>query len=694
MIGFLNPLILLATPASLIPLLIHIFNRRRLRKLDFSSIQLLKSFEKTKLKRIRLKELILLILRCLIILLIVVAFARPSWKGNLGMVGSEAQTSAVILLDNSFSTGLETKEGSILEIGKKKASELLNVFGEKDEISLVVFNSKLELLTFFPTSDEITLKNLIKEVSSSFLSTDIKKALAFAKEKLKSSKSMNKEIYLLSDLNRAGWLGEDLSSPGDEDIRLYVLNLWGEKKKNVGIVQTGLGEELILKNSPFKLNAELRNFSLDKEDDLLVALYLDKKRVSQTDVDLEPQSGFDLGFVHSEDSVGLHHGFFEIEDDELLVDNRRYFTFYVPEKIKVLVLGENSRDNYYLDLALNPTEENNWRFDINSTTVKSLSEPSFSGYDVVILSNVKSLNSIQSSNLETFLKGGGGLVLGLNEKVDLKFYNQKIMKKYLGTTISKDLTQKKEGFSLLDKIDFDHPIFKIYKDEKGIPLIKFFFHYDSPEKRGLKVLARLRNGKPIILEKGYGLGKVLVFLSSFDSEGNDLVLHTFFVPFLHRCVEYLCKTRFSLGFDKDLFVGTEIERELNPSFFGKKIKLVDPQKKEIFLKPDFIQQKLKVKIPETTLPGIYSVLADSLTVDQFAVNLDPLESDLEVFKEEEIKKLLKGWKTFVINPQDNLKERIKSFRYGKELGKAFLWSVFLLLFLELLLSRTKRGKFK
>jgi len=689
MIGFLNPLFLYATPASLIPLLIHIFNRRRLRKLDFSSIQLLKTFEKTKLKKIRLKELILLLLRCLIIFLVVLAFARPTWKGDLGIVGSSAQTSAVILLDNSFSMGFETEEGSILDIGKKRALELLDVFGENDKLSLVVFNSELELLTSEPISDLKALKNLIKEASLSFFSTDIKKALAFAKKRLKSSKDMNKEIYLLSDLNRAGWSDKDVSSEDFRDLKLYVVKLWDENKKNVGIENVGFGEDLILKGRPFRLSAKIGNFSQEAEKDLLVALYLDKKRVSQTDVDLKPQSSFDLEFAHSENSMGLHQGFFEIEDDQLLADNRRYFAFFVPEKIRILTLGESSDDNYYLNLALNPTEEKNWRFDINSTTKESSSELPFSEYDVIILSNVKSLSASQLNNLEAFVKKGGGLVMGLNKQIDFEFYNEKIMKKFFGVKLSRPLNQKREDFSLLGKIDFDHPIFQVYKGKGEVPLVKFFFYFETPEKKGFEILARLKNQKPILLEKSFGLGKVLFFLSSFDAEGNDLVLHTFFVPFLNRCVEYLSKTRFSLGFDKDFLVGTKIERELAPSFFGKKIKLVNPQKKEFLKTPDFFKRKLKVKVPETNFPGVYTILIDGITVDQFAVNFDPAESDLEVLKDQEIKKLLKGWKKVFVNPQDDLQDKIRSSRYGKELGKSLLWSAFLLLFLELFLARTK-----
>ena len=691
MIGFLNQTILLAFPASLIPLLIHIFNRRRLKKLDFSSVQLLKTFEKTKLKRIRLKELILLILRCLIIFLVVVAFARPTWRGSLGVVSSSAQTSAVILLDNSFSTGYETREGSILDIGKRRSKELLKIFEENDEVSLVVFNSELELLNPQPTSDKMALSNLIKEVPTSFFTTDMNGALAFAREKLEGSKSMNKEIYLLSDLNRSGWLGEGMTSFKDQNVRLYIVKLWGEKKKNLSIIKTDSGEDLIIKDSPFELRAEVCNFSQDKIEDLLVALYLNKKRVSQTDVDLQPQSKMDLGFVQTENKIGIHNGFFEIEDDELLVDNRRYFTFYLPEKIKVLVLGEDQKDNYYINLALNPAEEKDWHFEVESVTIRSGANFVFSEYDVVILSNVGSLKKGHLNELDAFLKGGGGLILGLGGGIDLKSYNQNIMEKFFGAKISRFVSSEK-GFSTLGKIDFDHPVFRVYKDEEEVPLVRFFSYFDFPEDKEQKVLARLKNQKPIFLEKDYGLGKILLFLSSFDSEGNDMVLHTFFVPFVHRCVEHLSRSRFSLGFEKDFLVGEEVERELFPSLFGKKLKLVDPRGKEFFLKPDFSQRNLKVKIAQTNSPGIYSVLADGLIVDQFALNLDPLESDLEVLTQKEIKKFLEGWNVVFVNPQDDLEKSIKASRYGRELGKAFLWLVFLLLFLELFLSRTGGGK--
>ena len=213
----------------------------------------------------------------------------------------------------------------------------------------------------------------------------------------------------------------------------------------------------------------------------------------------------------------------------------------------------------------------------------------FSEYDVVVLSNVGSLKKGHLNELDAFLKGGGGLILGLGGGIDLKSYNQNIMEKFFGTKISRFVSSEM-GFSTLGMIDFDHPVFRVYKDEKEVPLIKFFSYFDFPEDKGQKVLARLKNQKPIFLEKEYGLGKILLFLSSFDSEGNDMVLHTFFVPFVHRCVEHLSRSRLSLGFQKDFLVGEEVERELFHSLFGKKLKLVDPERKEFFLKPTYLKE--------------------------------------------------------------------------------------------------------
>jgi len=696
MIDFLNPIVLWGIPACLIPLLIHIFNRQRIKKVDFSSILLLKSFEKTKLKSIKLKQLFLLILRTLIILLAVISFARPTLKGNLGnLVGSKAKTSAVILLDNSLSMNYQTKEGSLFDIAKKRGEALVDLFSLGDEVSLILFNSQPALLTPQPVSDFKLLKNEIKESTLSYHSTDVNKAFALALDILKKSKNLNKEIYLLSDLDKHGWFGgmlNPLLSSKDKNIHLYLIKLWDEEKTNWALTSAGLTDLLVQKDSPLQLQAKLENFSPGEKENLLISLYLDGKRQSQTDVKVEPKQSLGVDFTQNVRQAKIHYGYFEAEEDELLEDNKRYFVFDIPEEIKVLLIGSADEDFYYLNSALNPLPESTSFLNINSILANRLSSSDFSKYNVLIFSDVPSLPLNFLAGTERFLKGGGGVIFALGEKIGLNFYNENVLKKLFDLTVKPFGKQNPEGFFTLEKIDFDHPIFSAYQniEKEKIPQIKFYKTYQTSSPKELKVLARFSNGDPALIENKIGSGKAMLFLSSFNPLDNDLVNHTLFIPFIHRSVKYLATNL--IKENREFLVGSTILRDLDPNLAGKSIKLVTPENKEIFLKPNFSGDRLEVKINETSVPGIYHIMTDSTFVDRLAINLDPQESNLEEIKKEELEKIVAGSNLVLVDRDENMLNKVKSARYGKELWQSFLWAILVLIFVEMFLSRTTKGE--
>ncbi len=104
---FLNPSILLGLLAASIPILIHLLNFRKLQKVEFSTLSFLKELQKSKIKKIKIKQWLLLLLRVLIIVFLVLAFARPTLE-NVSIAGatSTAKSSSVFIIDNSFSMNL------------------------------------------------------------------------------------------------------------------------------------------------------------------------------------------------------------------------------------------------------------------------------------------------------------------------------------------------------------------------------------------------------------------------------------------------------------------------------------------------------------------------------------------------------------------------------------------------------------
>ena len=687
--GFLNPIILLISAAALIPLLIHLLNRRRIKKLDFSSILFLKSLEKVRLRRLKLRQWILLIIRTLVVLFVVFAFARPSLKGSLSsVIGSATKTSAVILLDNSYSMGYETPQGKLFDIAKKKAKSVLDLFSEGDEVYLIVFNSEPWVLTPQPSFRFDDLKQLISETELSYGSTDFFKALSSAYEFLGKSKNLNQEIYLLTDLDRGGWFNQKINLPELKNVKLFLVTS-EVKEGNFAIESLDFGTRLIKKNAPFDLSAKVSNYSPETGENLLVGLYLDGKRVAQTDIKVEGNSEKELSFSKSEELGGMHYGYLELSDDELLADNQRFFVFEMSDTIKILLVGERKEDTYYVNLALIPQGENESSLNLNSIESSSLSREDFSGYDAILFCNVSMLNPSQLLDLEAYIKEGGGVFFSLGDGVDLKFYNENIMKRFFNSTIiAPVMGLDTKGFFSWRDLDTEHPVFQPYKNvqKENFPQVRFFYFFDATQPTGSRVLANFTNLAPALMDRSLGKGKIVMFLGSFDPKDSDITRHTIFVPFIHRMAEYLA-TDVS-AWENDYLVGSEISRELSASFAGKKIKMIDPQNKETELLPFFLDNRLWLKIPESPIPGIYQIESEGKIIDRFAVNVNTFESNPEQIKPKELKEILKENVNYV-NQDEEIKQKVKEARYGKEIGKSFLWAVLILVVMEMLIARTR-----
>ena len=176
MFSFLYPALLWALLAVAVPLLIHLFSRQKVKKIEFSSLIFLKSLEKTRLRAIKIKSLILLLIRSLIILFIVLAFARPSSRtGIASKLGAKAKSSILFLIDNSYRMGYETKKGSLLSLSLKKGEELLKIWQSGDELYLVTYNSEPQVFLSYPVFDTSLISKTISEIEVTYKPADLDK---------------------------------------------------------------------------------------------------------------------------------------------------------------------------------------------------------------------------------------------------------------------------------------------------------------------------------------------------------------------------------------------------------------------------------------------------------------------------------------------------------------------------------------
>ena len=192
---FLNTAILFGLIAGAIPIIIHLITRQKAKTVFFSTLRFLKELQNQQIRRLKIRQILLLILRTLIILLLVLAFARPTLKRRLSTgVSSAAKTTAVLILDNSLSMGLETSGQQLYDLARQRAQELEELFTAGDEIFGLFATVGTPPIFEGAKYDFKTVSKIIQKTAVSQGSTDLVGALGKAKEILGQSSNINTEV--------------------------------------------------------------------------------------------------------------------------------------------------------------------------------------------------------------------------------------------------------------------------------------------------------------------------------------------------------------------------------------------------------------------------------------------------------------------------------------------------------------------
>ncbi|OGC85684.1 MAG: hypothetical protein A2142_09340 [candidate division Zixibacteria bacterium RBG_16_48_11] len=686
--GFLNPLILFGLVAAAIPFLIHLFTRRRLKKVEFSSLQFLKSLEKTRIRQVKLKNILLLLLRTLIVILIVLAFARPALKGELAGLGKAAATSAVLLLDDSYSMGTQTSQGSLFEIAQKKGAEILNSLSSQDEAAAIYLSGPPDSAEF--SRDFWGLKDTLLNKKASYGLSKFSPGLESAKKLLQTSSNLNRELYLLTNKPGRGW--EALNSLKDK-ITLYWFDLSDESAENLSVSELDFGQQLIELGRPFTLKTEVNNHSSGAISEHLVGLYMDDRKVAQTDLKVPSNSKTSLQFTHTLDQPGFHSGYLESAEDDLLADNYRYFVFKIPDRIDVLIVGKSQMDSRLLQIALRPEEKLNVNLQVKAVGQPALEQEDFGHYDVVILNDLPALSVSALANLGRFLETGRGVWIIMGKNADPAFYSEKVARRFFGLELkaTKPAQPEKSGFYSLEQWNLRHPIFSIYQgtEARELPELKFYQIQSGQISGPAKVLAYFSGGNPALIEEKVEKGKGLLFLSGLDLASSDISQHPFFVPFVNRLVNYLAQ---DVGeYNQSYNVGEVVQRGLTEVPANQTIELIYPNNAKETLTPIFTRTSALIKVENTALPGIYQIKAGEKLLDAFAVNLETKESAPEKIDLDKIRKQFQpnqNLKLVEVPANADVAKFIQRTRYGRELWREALILVLVLLGAEMWLGRS------
>ncbi len=686
MFNFLNSAVLIAAAAALIPLLIHLFSRRKVKVVTFSSLKYLKEMQKRQVRRIKIRQLLLLILRMLIILVAVLAFARPATKG--GYIGSHAGVSAVVLFDHSASMQRQVKDGLLYELGGRKIKEILNSFGQSDEVLLIPFDREI-LFPFGENFYSVELANeILGETGPGYDRADLGKAFRKGQELLNAAGNLNKEMYLISD-RQLNSLPDSTGSSSD-DIAYYLIDLPIDIDGNCGITGINMGGQLIEIGSDLNIRVTIKNYDSQPKTEQLASLFIDGICVMQKEFEIKAEDQQSVQLSYEVMNSGFHSGWIEISDDDFRLDNRHYFSFDIPEKFNVLIVDDDGGGEI-VRLALIPSEEAARHWSVKKTDSQNLASINFRDYDLVILSGPVTTGIAETRRLFEFIDAGGGLLFILGEKTDQSYFNREFGQK-LGVEMLSPVPEyiSGAGYFALERLDYSHPIFEPFAEmhKNEMPGLKFYGLANIRKNTEGLSLGYFSNGNPALIEGRFGLGNIIILGSPILPRFTDLAGHSFFVPFIIRTAEYLATDVSS--YDVGIFVGQNIMRNVSDKGNLQNTAEMTTPDNQIFQLTG-IQKPGQISFDcrPVNLPGLYQLASGNRPIDIFAANLSPDEGNLQAASFEQLAASL-GIKRLKTIPFDSDSDKfISESRYGRELWQIFLWAAVILLVVEMVFSREK-----
>ena len=653
-----------------IPLILHLLNRERARRLVFGTIRFIQMSHQTNVRRHKLKRFLLLLMRILILALLGFSFARPFFaEAPIITQKTGGKRNAIVILDTSYSMQYE----KVFESAKREGIKILDGLDATDAACLILSSDNARVVA--PLGSEFShIRTALNTAEATYKPTDYLDALQTADEILASVPigAIHKrgQIYVIADMQKRGWENFIETDKLNPDVQIQFIDVRPEQPHNFAITDLNVPPVILKEQQASYLVARVRNFSDEAVESLPVRLFIDGNMIHTVHLDIEPDDLADAVFrVASFDrwqDGATHTGWVELPEDALQVDNKRYFTLQSLRSIKVHAVSEKPRTpsphqtmgTFFMKMAFTAGRE---AVPIDFTESGSVpSAATLNRTDVLVLANVAQLSSDEARRVATYVASGGGLIVTVGDNIDADVYEQ-----HLGGEIGLmpcnfvrpvgDAFDRQQ-FRVLATVKYEHPIFAPFKEPNhgDFGKARFYRFFQAVPTANATVIASYDDGSPALFEKPYGnLGRVLCFTSTIDREWNDLPIRAVYLPFLHESIKYLAlKDAETLP---DYRVGDYVELEV----FNAEDQLTTENREVAIFNPNSVETRLgqnkdvaptaqntpqsSVLYADTAIPGIYSVHRSGTEVtDYFVVNVDTTESDLAGRDVEELASMLKG----------------------------------------------------
>jgi aerotolerance regulator-like protein/VWA domain-containing protein len=530
--GFVAPLVLVGLGALALPVLIHLIQREKKRVVEFPSLMFLRRIPYQSVRRRRIRDWSLLLMRLAALTLIVMAFARPFFRrDNLAAAAQAGAREAVILVDTSYSMDY----GDRWSRAKSAATDAIRGMGPGDRASLVFFSTGADVAVR-SAGDRSRLEAGLATASVGPGATRFAPALKLAGSLLGESALPRREIILISDFQRRGWE----QTPGRDDVKLperttlTPVNVASGETSNLSVTPISLQRTRFENHDRVAVTAGLVNHSPKPVSNVMLSLAVDGQSIQSLPVSVGAGGSTSVTFAPFTVASRNMRGTVRLPDDALKRDNVFNFVVSPAEPVHAFLIGRSGADkqSLYLSRALAIGESP--RVELTARTPTTFTDADARAAAVVILNDVQVSDDL-GDRLARFVGTGGGVFMSLGPNATWPARLADVVPGLPGEVVDRMAAPSRMG-----GIEYSHPVFELFRAPRsGDYSAARFYNYRAVTQPAGQVLARFDDGSPALLERKAGAGRVLMWTSTVDLDWNDLAVKPVFLPFVHTITKYL-----------------------------------------------------------------------------------------------------------------------------------------------------------
>ena len=649
--SFASPWLLLWGVTAALPVLIHLWSRRRYFETAWAATQFLLAAIRRHQRRIQIEQWLLLAIRAAILLLLAIALAQPVVSGLPGVSGRMQQppTHTILVIDTSYSMAFKSSGSSRLFMAQSLAAKLVEDAAPGDAFSLVMLADPPEVVIGDPSTSHTAVLDEVNRLRITNRGAGLAATLEQVQQLLDATKERfeYQRVHVFSDLGKTTWSDR---SPADWRSKLsalsqrvpFELSPIGQSTAadNTAVTRIAVPRGNVNVGVPVTVEVDVENFTHRRRPRERVELFVDGQRGGEQFVDLEIEGRatalFSVTFNVADDHVLRA----SIEEDGLKVDDQRWLVVPVRDATRILCIQGRPHAAEYVALALQPGDDASG-LSAEVASEHAILERTLHEYDCIFLCNVARFTPDESRQLRQYVERGGGLVFVLGDLVRPDLYNEqfgsdsptKLLPAKLNEVVS-------DGRHTFDPLQYHHALTFPFRGHERAGLLTVpiwrYVRLDQVSDSAAIALA-FDNGDPAIVEAEVGQGRVLLVATAASPESVDrstepptpwtmLASWPSFPPLIHEIVRSAASDRLA---GRNVLVGDLLTLQLTEVMTDTSATLSTPDTKQIPFR--FDGNELVWTHGQSSQPGVYRLEFEDQTVSQslFAVNVDTSESDLE-----------------------------------------------------------------